>query len=190
MAIDVGDTDVTANLAAAEYTWIETTNVANATGLIFTVEVQSGITALSDIEVASFYESGGVWYTRDYVSLPNQASAGITTYTVSNGDFRPFEIRSGDAIGIYYGAGDLYFKIGSTGDGEYKSGDYIPSSGESFTTADRKFYLYATGLQLGQINIGDAWKDIQNIQINIGDSWKQLCDMEINISDVWKKGVY
>ncbi len=49
--------------------------------------------------------------------------------------------------------------------------------------------LYATGYQLGQINIGDSWKDIQNIQINVGDSWKQLCDLNINIGDVWKNGL-
>ena len=38
-----------------------------------------------------------------------------------------------------------------------------------------------------KINIGDAWKDIDNIQINIGDSWKDVDEAYINIGDSWKQ---
>ncbi len=37
-----------------------------------------------------------------------------------------------------------------------------------------------------QINIGDAWKDVDTIYINIGDVWKTGANVYINIGDVWK----
>ena len=37
-----------------------------------------------------------------------------------------------------------------------------------------------------QINIGDAWKDIELMKINIGDSWKDVAGAWINIGDSWK----
>lgn len=39
---------------------------------------------------------------------------------------------------------------------------------------------------IGSINIGDSWKDIENIQINIGDVWKDYSQVQVNISDTWK----
>ena len=36
------------------------------------------------------------------------------------------------------------------------------------------------------INIGDAWKNIEEVQINIGDVWKDITDIDINIGDTWK----
>lgn len=38
-----------------------------------------------------------------------------------------------------------------------------------------------------KINIGDAWKDGDEIKINIGDSWKPVIGIWQNIGDVWKK---
>jgi len=37
-----------------------------------------------------------------------------------------------------------------------------------------------------KINIGDSWKDVNEIYINIGDSWKSVTDLNINVLDVWK----
>ncbi len=37
-----------------------------------------------------------------------------------------------------------------------------------------------------QINIGDAWKDIDAIKINIGNVWKDVTAIKINIGNVWK----
>lgn len=38
-----------------------------------------------------------------------------------------------------------------------------------------------------QINIGDAWKDVEGMQINIGDAWKEVAGVQINIGDAWKE---
>jgi len=37
-----------------------------------------------------------------------------------------------------------------------------------------------------KINIGDAWKDVDEVKINIGDSWKTVTQIQVNISDAWK----
>lgn len=37
-----------------------------------------------------------------------------------------------------------------------------------------------------KINIGDAFKDVDEIKINIGDSWKTVTKIQINIGDSWK----
>lgn len=37
-----------------------------------------------------------------------------------------------------------------------------------------------------EVNIGDVFKDIDEIQINIGDVWKDVDEAQINIGDVWK----
>lgn len=46
-------------------------------------------------------------------------------------------------------------------------------------------YPFSTGTNM-QINIGDAWKDIDAMQINIGDAWKSVDGVQINIGDAWK----
>ena len=193
MAIDVGSSAEDRNLAAdAALTYIDFNNAANATGIITLVSIYSKV-ALEGIKVASFYQTAlHTFSTRDYVSLANQGGAGLTTYTAPT-DLSPFEIRTGDYIGIYFSAGQLDVSDG-VGSGLYHfGGDGIPCTEQGFILApgaDHTTSLSATGVQLGQINIGDSWKTIQNIKINVGDDWKQLCDMEINIGDVWKKGVY
>lgn len=37
-----------------------------------------------------------------------------------------------------------------------------------------------------KINIGDNFKDVDEIKINIGDSWKTVTKIQINIGDSWK----
>ena len=191
MTINAGNLAIDRLLSLSPgYTFIDGENVANATGLIFEVSVYSDV-ALEGIEVASFIQwQPGVndYTTRANVSLANQGGAGLTTYTAPT-DFIPFEVRSGDCIGIYYTAGELDHELGGEAGHWYKEDDYIPCTTETFTFfSGVKMSLYATGYQLGQINIEDAWKDIQNIQINIGDAWKQITlGSLINISDVWKE---
>lgn len=38
-----------------------------------------------------------------------------------------------------------------------------------------------------KINIGDVFKDVDEIKINVADSWKVVTEIWINISDVWKR---
>ena len=48
-----------------------------------------------------------------------------------------------------------------------------------------EYNLVVVGTNM-QINIGDAWKDVDLIKINIGDVWKDVAAVKINIGDVWK----
>jgi len=57
------------------------------------------------------------------------------------------------------------------------------STEETGTTQDP--YLEITYIT-PQINISDAWKNVEGIQINIGDAWKAVSSMKTNIGDTWK----
>ncbi|MBA7646731.1 hypothetical protein ES703_54497 [subsurface metagenome] len=189
MTIDVGISGSKSGWTNA-YTIVNGDNPANATGIIAHIAIYAHGTC-TNVKVASFTQgAANVLTTRGNTSLAN-LSAGKNEFSVTNGDFIPFEIRTGDFIGAYVEGGSSDgIDAGSGASTGYwrKSGDYIPCTSETFTWIAGTFVsVYAEGYQLGQINIGDAWKDIQNIQINIGDSWKQITlGSGINIGDVWK----
>jgi hypothetical protein len=57
----------------------------------------------------------------------------------------------------------------------------------------KHLYNYGVGLAYPltvpgdlQINIGDAWKRVEDMKINIGDAWKAVAGVQINIGDSWK----
>jgi hypothetical protein len=78
-------------------------------------------------------------------------------------------------------------------------GDTTGSAANFFTgSLDDVFLLNGTALSADQIkgiydgttnfklNIGDDWKDADNVYINIGDAWKKVTQALINIGDTWK----
>ena len=178
-------------LSMSPDTVVDQGHPATATGLIFQVQIWcwggSGGGG-TGVEVASFTASGDVLTTRDYAALPN-CSAGLNTFNAPT-DFTPFGIALGDYTGVSF-TGKL--AAGPVPGNNYwlKSGDNIPCTSVEFALQeDWEFSLYVTGYQLGQINIGDAWKDIVSIDINIGDVWKRLCDLNLNVGDDWKETLY
>lgn len=187
MAIVVGSTVINRLIDQGKGdTIVVKENPANGTGLIFYIAIYCPAEAASGgIQVASFSASGNDLTTRAYVTLAD-AVEGLNEYNAP-ADFTPFEIRAGDYIGIYIPADRVDYDE-TTGDGVWvKGGDYIPCTSETFVpVANSTLSLGADGYQLGQLNVGDAWKDIQNMQINVGDSWKSLDDGKQNIGDVWK----
>jgi len=62
----------------------------------------------------------------------------------------------------------------------------IPSGSEVAAYFPAITLNLTTGASFGQLNIGDAWKDIEEVKINIGDTWKDVEEWKINIGDVWK----
>jgi len=85
---------------------------------------------------------------------------------------------------------------GGTGAGyDIRSGVTVlndPFGGGALTNSTNTAGIYAVweGAAPGttQINIGDAWKDIDwtASKINIGDAWKTITGVQINIGDTWK----
>lgn len=69
--------------------------------------------------------------------------------------------------------------------------DFRIYKGEAWTTDDVEYdWNDGNGREISevtmQINIGDAWKDVDSLKINIGDAWKDVSKVQINIGDVWK----
>lgn len=185
LSIDVGVTGGMSSHYAQAYTYVNMGNPANATGLITQMTIYTnGI--LANVEIAIFSAVGNSLTTRSTKSVGALADGanGITGLNL--------EVRTGDYVGAYYTAG---VGIGieaeeSGGSGLWRSlGDHIPCSGRTFDVVDvdAKMSVSAAGYQLGQINIGDVHKDVQNILINVGDVWKQITyGSTVNISDAWK----
>jgi len=196
MAIDVGGGLITIKSEVASgITYVVKNNPANANGIITSISI-SQKTTIEGVQVAIFIASGNDLTTRDIVSLPNRGYIGSATLTFDSiaGDFSPLEIQTGDYIGVYFSSGTLNSDTGDQ-DGMWdKNGDYIPCADEPFGASnypDDSIYLSGAGYQLGRINIGDSWKEIQNIEINIGNSWKGLIPhSKINIGDIWKNFLY
>jgi len=191
-SIDVGPESKDRPTVIGSGTWVDKTNPANAIGIITYIDIWVAIQPMNDVKVASFFPVDATHFsTREYCSLGNITSAGQNTFDAENGDFTPFEIKTDDWIGIYYSSGriDLTTTAGVGFWGPTPPGDAIPCTNTEFMEqkVTTTMSLYAEGYQLGSINIGDAWKVIQNIKINIGDDWKQILPgSKINIGDVWK----
>jgi len=49
-----------------------------------------------------------------------------------------------------------------------------------------KVYYTEVALTNMKVNIGDVFKDVDEIKINIGGAWKAVTKVQINIGDVWK----
>ena len=85
---------------------------------------------------------------------------------------------------------DTIFKDVSAQDGDIR-GLFFKSDGTKMYIiglTNKTVYQYdlpVPGTNI-QINIGDAWKDVDELQINIGDVWKDVAEVKINIGDVWK----
>jgi len=187
MAIDVGSHVAGGSYVSSGYTCVCKYNVANATGLLFTIKLRSAINPMTGIKVASFSASGNVLTTRAYTSLANQVAAGETIYTAPT-DFLPLEIKAGEYIGFYFSGGrsHSYYPVAESW---LLSGDYIPCTDQDFGApdTDNRVDIYGEGYELGKINIGDVHKDLINAYINIGDSWKPIDYGTVtNISDAWK----
>jgi len=191
MTIDAGASAVDRAVSVGKGdTVVSKENPANADGKINYIAIYCPADAACDgIQVASFSASGNDLTTRAYVTL-DDADPGLNEYTAPE-DFAEFEIHAGDYIGIYIPASTMDADE-TGGSGIWgKNGDYVPCSSETFTSIDNwTISLYATGYQLGQINIGDNWKDVLDIQINVGDAWKQVIEGKQNIGDVWKNILY
>ncbi|MBA7496911.1 hypothetical protein ES702_07520 [subsurface metagenome] len=104
------------------------------------------------------------WTTTDtYISYGGAADLWGLGWTVANINAANF----GVSLSAYYPAGD--FPVAA-------SVDHI------------RITVYYTEVALTnmKINIGDSWKDVDEIKINVGDSWKTVTRIQINIGDVWK----
>jgi len=141
--IDIGSAAIDRGEAlAANYTFIDKNNPANASGIITSVEIWAN-DALSNCEVATFYVvSGNKLSTRDYETIGTVAAGSKQTFPVD------LDVEEGDYIGITYSAGSLdedSFGVGRW----YLSGDNIPCSDHFFSEASvRTISLYGTGVTL------------------------------------------
>ena len=66
--------------------------------------------------------------------------------------------------------------------GSWDLEDPWPDAG---TNSDWRISMWADYM-LMQVNIADAWKNVDSVQINIGDVWKDVSEVQINIGDAWK----
>lgn len=185
MTIDIGPgaTDRNSTVVSG-VTYIQLDNPANESGTITKVQIYAN-TNLAGCKIGTFYESGGLYSSRDYETIGDVTAGSVQTFTVS------ISCTAGDYLGIYYSSGTLKREdSGGTGY-EWKNNDRFGETDVSFNLNSGDIvsiygYSEASGGTNMQINIGDSWKEIEGLQINISDSWKTIAGMQINIGDSWK----
>jgi len=126
-------------------TYVSEDNPANDSGTLTSFEIWA-YADITELEVATFYESGGEWYTRDNESIAGTVTAGAKrTYEIS------LDVESGDILGIAFIGQVERMHSGDAGypaEGYlYESGDNIPMSGFTGWDADTAYAIsvYATG---------------------------------------------
>jgi len=145
MAIDVGSLATDRGSSHANlWTKIDTTNPANATGIIDTVRTWYE-TAATGFYVGTFYLVSGTDYKcRDSVSIGNVASGSEQTFSGLSEN-----IESGDFIGCYETTGRIEFDT-SGGSGLYRIKEYQIDPANQATYALAGSYpisLYGTGTE-------------------------------------------
>lgn len=143
--IDVGESaSDRGNSMTSGLTTIALDNPANADGTIDTVEVWA-YSNISNMEVATFAESGGDYSTRD-----NETLGAVTAGSKQTFSGLDMDVVTGDFIGCYYTAGSLERDGSGYAGVMYKSGDYIPSASNSYSLASGDtLSLYGTGTEAG-----------------------------------------
>lgn len=105
-----------------------------------------------------------VWPTSDaYITYGGSTDKWGLTWTPANINASNF----GVSLSCLYDAGEGYF---------WAYVDHVRIT---------VYYTEAAGTNM-KVNIGDVFKDVDEIKINIGDSWKTVVKIQINIGDVWK----
>lgn len=81
----------------------------------------------------------------------------------------------------------------------YKAASYIAFRWQVNGTAPagytKAFYLraleetpayIALTYEIGKINIGDEWREIEEVKINIGDEWRDVTRIKLNVGNTWR----
>jgi len=126
----------------ARRTYIAEENPADAAGIIDTIEIWANVN-LVDCEVATFYESGGKWYTRGYETIGSVTAGSKQTFSELS-----IAVEIGDWIGITYSSGRVEMDTSGVGYW-YSTSDSIPCTGHIFShTSNRTISLYGTGISV------------------------------------------
>jgi len=108
------------------YTIIEESNPASEAFTILRVKIYANV-AMRGVEVATFYKTDGNTFSTRNTALIGDIPAGYSDHVVSIG------AEIGDYIGCYFIAGELSSDTAGGVGRWYKSGDYIPCTGQVFT---------------------------------------------------------
>jgi len=144
--IDVGaDAIDRSGALSRDYTHINRNNSSNDSGTLDTVEVYFDNSTAESVEVATFFlVSSSNYSTRGNVPLGNISPGSKQTITGLS-----ISIETGDYIGVYFAdSSSPYSKIEcntTSGARDYRSGDCIPCTNQSFSGATGTISLYGTG---------------------------------------------
>jgi len=140
--IDVGyEPEDLASSAGPTYTLLLTHNVANATGIIDTMEIwNADVITMTAIKIGMFYGSGTTFTPRDYESLGTAAPSQKTSFTGLE-----CSVTIGDMIGFYAESAGIE-RADSTASYFYAEGDKFGGEYASYEEfSPRILSLYGTG---------------------------------------------
>jgi hypothetical protein len=147
--IDIGGGAADYNTYAnPNFTFIDTTNPANDTGSLDTVETWANTNA-TGFKVGTFYGSGTSYTSRDYETIGDVTSGSKQTFTGLS-----IDVVTGDFLGCYYASGLIERTLGSYTAIYNVSGDKFGTGSAVYSiNASYAISLYATGDTGGWSNI-------------------------------------
>lgn len=115
-------------------------------------------------------------------STPVELADDTDYYVVSDNSGSNYNRRNTDTATFPYNETNVNFT---------DSGVVLTTTGDYLTlTAIYEIESITTQLESADtnmsINIGDDWKDAEELKINIGDDWKDVTSVKQNIGDDWK----
>lgn len=157
--ITIGTSSITNRVSAAAQTFTHIPDgQANGSGIIDTIEVwfDGSQPDVTGFKVATFYISGGKWYTRDTESIGTVTKGSKQSIEVN------LEVEEGDYLGGYWTTGRIEMDI-SGGNNYYLAGDNIPCSGKAFYNNDWILSFGGTGKTSGgEVAVGNPLFTFQN----------------------------
>jgi hypothetical protein len=144
MAIDIGTgaTDL-GGTGTQGYTYIDTANPANASGIIASLELWFRADA-TGVKIGTFYgPTASDMSMRDFVTIGNVASGSKQTFSVLG-----LNVHLGDYLGCFFASGGMTFAASSGVAVLYYADDNFHTGTHSYSTLTSYcFSMYGTGVE-------------------------------------------
>ena len=154
--IDVGISATSREATTGGWTWIETSNGANASGDLDHLEFYGGFFFELDIVFATFNDEG----SNTYSTVNTISAISITSDTFHEfdapGDFSALPITEGDYLGAYIET-TAYYDASGGGGAALKNGNFVPASSVTF--------LYNSGYAISINGSGETTASSLGIRI-------------------------
>ena len=153
------------------------TNNINIQMAVYDSDSPSNKISNSNTPSVSVNSTTAQWWTSSYISIP--------TFTAIQ-YYLPWQNDVSGQFYVYYDSTGSLLKYAIETVFSWPSTITWTESGSASRYSIYCTYTAGAAGTNMEINIGDAWKDVDKLEINIGDTWKDVTKVQLNVGDTWK----